>query len=851
MIDEININYIDVDSDEKIANSESFNKTIKEIDGYELLNNKEVSVSIENNKIKTSILYKYKKIEVKGSITVRYIDPDFNEDLAEPYKEEGLKLGQYNYEAKEIDGYYITGESSKNVILSNDNLDQTIVFEYKKDIINWNETPYISTYYFNFKPSINDDVIVPFYVTDYNQSEYLEDKTDIEIYVVYQIDDNKSKFISVPLGNNEINLGKLSVGEHYFSLQAVDKASKVKSNKLYNEVLVVDPETYNIKTSEIYNVTSNDLNKYSITSSDTIDDTAVTNNRVGLNKLFSDLKSLGYRKCILPANGYYRIKCISRSITVDIPSEFTVDMNGSTFKLNTVKDNNTGILLVRFNNCYDSHLINGILEGDRFERKALGLEVGYYGEPINTLMYYGGKYCSFENLKIKATTGHTLTSGCTITGYGSLSNFSNVIIVDGKEVRNDKWITSELKDISAARSKKFLTIGRYLGYRGVIGNSLNIYLNYYDENKNFIETIVGYQYRRTRIPDKAKYLSVSIMADINSVGTVSIFYNELGINHIIKNIEFEETRTTALAISTANNLLIDNCSFTNCGYKITPCPVDFEDGWQECQDIYFRNCSRVGNRVGTADIIDNSGYNHIYENNDNIGYTIRYSVVGLVIRNNSNADSVSSWVRGYETGSKFARIYNNIFNGLFNSTSDDKDEGIISSLLERCRINCNGLLASSTKTFKYVNSIIYKFNGNRIKCENCDIHPYPYLGSDFVFKNCNFYNMDDKNSSIRFSFNAYNTLRKFISCSFKSVSVLDCHNQFNSGYFENCIFEKDVTIKPNNANTLGDIQFVNCIFEKNTTINIKNAACYVEFINCTFKGKKVFVGYGEVNSIFK
>ena len=42
MIDEININYIDVDSDEKIANSESFNKTIKEIDGYELLNNKEV-----------------------------------------------------------------------------------------------------------------------------------------------------------------------------------------------------------------------------------------------------------------------------------------------------------------------------------------------------------------------------------------------------------------------------------------------------------------------------------------------------------------------------------------------------------------------------------------------------------------------------------------------------------------------------------------------------------------------------------------------------------------------------------------------------------------------------------------
>ena len=124
-------------------------------------------------------------------------------------------------------------------------------------------------------------------------------------------------------------------------------------------------------------------------------------------------------------------------------------------------------------------------------------------------------------------------------------------------------------------------------------------------------------------------------------------------------------------------------------------------------------------------------------------------------------------------------------------------------------------------------------------------------GSDFVFKNCNFYNMDDKNSSIRFSFNAYNTLRKFISCSFKSVSVLDCHNQFNSGYFEDCTFEKDVTIKPNYANTLGDIQFVKCIFEGNTVINIRNANCYIEFINCTFKGQKVFSGYGQSNSVFK
>lgn len=848
MIDKINIKYIDKDTNQDIVNTESIDKTIKEIDGYEFQGDKEVTINVENN-IEMTVIYKYKKITTKGNIIIRYIDPDFNEDLIDSDKIE-LELGEYNYSAKEIDGYYVSGERSKKVILTEENLNQIIIFKYKKEILNWNESPYISTYYFNFKPTINEDVIIPFYVTDYNQSEYLENVNNLEIYVVYQVDNNNAQFISVPLGDNEINLGKLSEGEHYFSLQAVDKTSKVRSNKLYNEILVINPETYNIKDNEVYSVTKNDLTQYGITDIDTTDDTKVTNNRIGLNNLFLDLKSKGYRKCILPANGYYRVKCTSRSITIDIPSQFTVDMNGSTFKLNTITENNSGILLVRFNNCYDSHLINGILEGDRFERKSLGLERSYNGEPINTLMYYGGKYCSFENLKVKATTGHTTMGSGVNKALGSCRNFTNTFIVNGEENPNDDWITSDYVDISKALSFGWITFGKYLGFRGVIGKSLILYINYYDANKNYLETVVAYQYRRTKIPTGAKYVRLSVMGDISSIAEVGFFYNDLGINHTIKNIDFEETRTTAIAVSTANNLLIDNCSFTNCGYSITPCPVDFEDGWQECQDIYFRNCKRIGERPGSADIIDNSGYNHVYENNENLGLRIRYSVVGLVMRNSPRSVGLT-WARGYETGSKFARIYNNTINGTVGSATDDSDEGIISSLVKDCIINCTGQLVASTKTFKYLNCNIYNLNGRRGRYDNCKIHPGAYLMEDFEFNNCNFYNMEDANSSIRFSFNAYDVDRKFLNCSFKSVSTLDAHNQFNSGYFENCIFEKDVTIKPNNANTLGDIQFVNCIFEKNTTINIKNAACYVEFINCTFKGKKVFVGYGEVNSIFK
>ena len=172
------------------------------------------------------------------------------------------------------------------------------------------------------------------------------------------------------------------------------------------------------------------------------------------------------------------------------------------------------------------------------------------------------------------------------------------------------------------------------------------------------------------------------------------------------------------------------------------------------------------------------------------------------------------------------------------------------SLIENSTINCNGLLGASTKTFCYKNCTIYKFNGNRIKAINSKIHPSPYLGYDFIFKNCEFYNFDNIDSNIKFSFNALNVSREFVACTFNSPSELASHNNFNSGIFTNCIFEKSVSITTNQPNTIGDLQFNNCIFKNNITIKITNANCYIQFNNCIFEGTKTFSNYGEVNSIF-
>lgn len=835
------------------------------IDGYSISGDTSKIVELTEDILNIEINFIYTKL--LGSITIKYLDNDSGESLHDSITNTNLSLGIYSYDSISIDGYTITGSSSQTVNLNKDNLDVTIVFKYEKievetiDPSSAFKVPYISTYYFKTKPTIYEDIIIPIYVTDYEQSEYLYDKK-VKLDILYQVDENSEKSTSVYSGDNSINLGKLTKGEHYFSIQAIDKTTGLKSHKLYNELLVID-DSYTITDEQTYTINDDDLLKYNLTKVDTTDETQMTNNRIGLTKLFADLQNQGYRKCILPSNCYFRCKKTTgndleiRNGAIQIPSNFTVDMNGSTFKLHTNTSdtgntNNVVDLLVRMDNCYDSHLINGILEGDRAERKALGLETGYKGEPISTFQFLGGKYSSIENLKIKQTTGHTVMSAGGISGgITSISNtnFEKTLIYEGSIIDSDLWSTSQFIDLNKF-TMNYITVGRYLGYRGARGNSLIVYYNFYDESYNFIKMIVGYQYRKTRIPESAKYIKVSFYGDLSTDTNVNMFYFELGTNLEIKNIDFEDTRTCAIATTTSSGLLIDNVTFTRCGYSITPCPVDFEDGWQDCQDIYFMNSKRIGDRVGTADIIDNAGYNHVYENNDNIGYTIRYSVIGLVIRNNNNMFT-SSWQRGYETGSKFGRIENNIINGLFNSSTDDNDtKGIIVSLIKNSTINCNGLLAASTQTFSYENCIIYKFNGNRVRSIDSRIHPSPYLGSDFIFENCNFYNFDDINTNIKFSFNALNVARKFINCTFNSPSELASHNNFNSGIFTNCIFEKSVSITPNQANILGDLQFNNCTFKDNIVIKITNANCYIQFTNCIFEGNKTFSNYGESNSIF-
>ena len=81
--------------------------------------------------------------------------------------------------------------------------------------------PYVSTYYFNPKPSVNEDVKIPIYMTDSNQSEYLNNDTTGKLDLIYGIDDEEKVITDLPLGDYTVNLGKLSEGIHTFTLQTL------------------------------------------------------------------------------------------------------------------------------------------------------------------------------------------------------------------------------------------------------------------------------------------------------------------------------------------------------------------------------------------------------------------------------------------------------------------------------------------------------------------------------------------------------------------------------------------------------------------------------------------------------
>ena len=375
-------------------------------------------------------------------------------------------------------------------------------------------------------------------------------------------------------------------------------------------------------------------------------------------------------------------------------------------------------------------------------------------------------------------------------------------------------------------------------------------------DKNFIKTETAYQYRNIRIPEDAQYGRVTYLGKVDASDKYNSFYEKtFGDFHEITNIDFYDTRTTAMAPSTCSNLLIENVTYTRCGNSITPCSVDFEDGWQECQDVYYRNNTDY-ERPGSATVIDNTGFNHVYENLKGHQLVIRRSNMGCVVRNIDDIEGTNiNWTTGNIDNSKFCRNYNNKVASCA-VTHGNETEELSKHKVKNCVI-ANGRDASIDAVV-YDNCTFTGFGCSKIVCTNCTINSNWYLGDQLYFYDCVFENTTDSTEEMPFKFNLNDATRVYEDCTFKGKSAFICNNAFNSGLFKNCTFE-DLRIRvglcEKTDNTL--IEFDNCTIASSASDFIylgpnayTKGYMNLKFNNCniTHTGDNFIYSYGRATN---
>ena len=737
LLGSITIKYIDSSSLNEIETATvisnlslgTYSYSAKSFEGYEIIGDSSQSITLNDSNLNAIISFNYSRIS--GSITIEYLDSSTLSEIAPSITISNIALGSYIYDAIYIDNYEIDGDFSISTTLTVSNPNQTISFKYNKieipDDLNWNEVPYISTYYIKPIVKTGEEVFIDYYITDYYQKEYIEEDYSETFTVTVRVEGQNDKLYHyLKAGDHKVSLGSFNnEGEQKFSILCTDKYGR-NSHELFNFFLVQsdiqikeyimteeDLRTYNIKNTDNYEVKkivnlSSLANKNSTTVKAALLETATniipesktyvcviadtdgdgahnnwweenqvvyandynkdevlreaTNTRIGLQQILDDKKSQGYNKIKL-LNGIYRI---DHQKQIYIPTKFTLDLNGATIKQNQFTGNSS--LMFEINNAFDSHLINGTIDGDYFSHDYINSPNS--SEWASKAFMLGGecKYCSCENLIINNITGYGSTTGisnsrdnslgyttvCPIT-VGDTFSLGDIDRKTGLDIASTIRTTSSFINIGIHYKIGYLSISRYLGYQGRAFNSWNLICHFYDENKAFIKSVDAYQYRRIRVPNNSRYIRITTTTKEKPID-LYIHHFRIPTHCTIKNIKYTNCRSVALAPAAMNNILVENCEFINSGQSLTNCAFDAEDGWDMMQDVTFRKLNFYDNPY--TDFLACGGQNFIIEDiiNGKISFLARSN--SYVVRNCYNVKNTDLGNSGRST-TGYVRFFNN------------------------------------------------------------------------------------------------------------------------------------------------------------------------------------------------
>ncbi len=771
--------------------------------------------------------------------------------------------------------------------------------------VDLSQHPYIATRGFQHTYDINDNVEFNFYITDWNNENYTNNTFNSKFKISLNINNIDNTYSNIFTYNNELagdknkNIGKLPTGEYQVVMQIEDEYGR-KSHELYNEFRVINKSEHNANIdNHTYIMTVNDLTTYNLDNTDNA--AKAEDNRVGLQNLFNTVHDNGYLKIIM-LPGTYRIKCNNKKVytgettyieytqdVLSIPSNFNIDLNGCTCKQMT-SNGQSSAWLIAMNNISDSHIYNGILQGDWGIRNMEESSDDPYcdGEHLGCGGIFGdSKYCSFHDITVKDFLGHAVSIGTNVIGCetgkggtgsfsilfedkGKLSNWTNVELDDnGEETPSDyKWTCGyvDLSAIPGLLNKPVLRVSPYLGnqWYGCEGDDWIIPYYFYDENKNLIKKIIGHQYRDIKIPSNANYLRATYSMertnnDLTSINEIMVMYPGFPRNNDFYNIAFEHIRPCALAPYQGNAIHIDNCTIANCGNNITPIAIDFEDGWNNMQDYHVSNCEVI-TPAGTADLVTKGGIDILCENLTNFRCGSNSTTRGLVYRNCPNVPYIrvhlyehrrSGYVMCYNNNCTVPSITSNDIKYLqsgWGSIVNIEESSDYPFVVKNCSIKQGG--------------IGYGLPNN--KYENCVID-FNYLGFEKRthgitgnHENCEFINMSPANG-----YNGVNNFKlvngKFINCEVEAIQgtleLVNCEVQ--NVKFTN--YSQDVNIKLTNCNIKNfrlnrlawadkkniNIELVNCIIENDSSYgNILSD----DWNNKDFSGSQTFTVLDKGNT---
>ena len=696
------------------------------------------------------------------------------------------------------------------VKIATESLMDCLPIDVMPDFFSYNRVPYISTYYIKPIVKLNEEVFINYYITDYWHKEYTRDIYTETFTVTVRVDGQEDKvYTDLKAGDHTVSLGRFSVeGEQKFSILCTDKYGR-NSHELFNFFLVQDDikvkeyvmtekdlETYNIKNDDNYeeriyvkvdklldytsgtaiqevaNSTIIPSNKYicfigtteedeegnpimqskvgrfwlntRVKYADDYNKEAVleeaTNTRVGLQKLLDDKKAEGYNKLLL-LPGVYRVDHVE---PIYVPDEFTFDMNGATIKLNQFTGNSGLILSIC--NTFNSHIINGIVEGDYFAHD-------YANSPNNSEWVMGinisceAKYSSFENLIVKDITGYGGGNGIggsrdKTLGYtylypkamGNVFKLGDIDRETGLDIESSDRTSSGFVKIEGYEEIGYLAVSKYLGYQGNSSTTWNMIAHFYDESQNFITSIDGYFYRRIKVPTGAKYLRVTIL-DESTPTDLSIQYFRVPTHCSFSSVTFDNCRCVGLAQAAMNNMLVEDCELTKCGQSSAKCAYDAEDGWDQMQDCTFRRLNFHDNYIN--DFLTCAGHNFVIE--DMVAGKVHFweRTNSYVVRNCKNLNGASLG-HGTRKRSGYVRFYNNTSNYSVNISAENDDDSWI-GVVKNCTIYGSGVCNPHAGLF-----IDCNINGYP-DWENINNNWNTGLGSGY-FKRCSFRDKKGHNS---------------------------------------------------------------------------------------------------------